>query len=195
MQLAIGLHSPEDPVATILEQIAAGDQTAMERCLDEFGGLVWELARRYLRSDRAEIEDAVQEVFTAVWLAAPRYDPARGSSAAFVATIAHRRLIDYRRRLGKRAQVRMPEDLPGNDGPPGPTQEDLDRLGEEFARLPEDERTALWFVVARGLSHHEIAQATGAPIGTVKTRLRRAVLRVQGAWRAVTEAAGTGRAT
>lgn len=56
---------------------------------------------------------------------------------------------------------------------------DRARLGEEFSRLPEDEQTAVWLSVTRGLSHREIAKATGSPVGTVKTRIRRAMLRLQ----------------
>jgi RNA polymerase sigma-70 factor (ECF subfamily) len=63
-----------------------------------------------------------------------------------------------------------------------PTAEDLERLGDDFAKLPEEERTALWMAISKGLSHREIAAATLVPVGTVKSRLRRAVLRLQEAW-------------
>lgn len=181
-------------VNTILQQLAAGDQTAVGRCLDEYGGLVWELARRYLGTDRSEIEDGVQEVFVSVWLSASRFDPALGSEPSFVATIAHRRLTDYRRRRAARRP--KPDAVPGTilEAPPRPTSEDLSRLGEDFAALPEDERTALWMAVNRGMSHSEIAGATSSPIGTVKTRLRRAVMRLQEAWGVGRPAAAEARA-
>lgn len=160
----------------------------MARCLDEYGGLVWDIACRYLGNDRAEVEDAVQDVFLSVWMSAKRFDPSKGSEPAFVATIAHRRLTDTRRRIvtrktgmdgARRATVagsgaRMLVNMP--------TAEDLERLGEDFARLPEEERTALWMAISKGLSHREIAAATLVPVGTVKSRLRRAVLRLQEAW-------------
>jgi len=171
-------------VPTLLQQIAAGDQAAVARCLDEYGGLVWGLASKYLSgSDRSEIEDAVQEVFVSIWLSAARYDPAKGGEPAFVATITHRRLNDHRRKSMTRRRDRAafieakePSRLTQTTLP---TRQDLEGLGEEFARLPEDERTALWMAVTRGLSHREIANGTNAPIGTVKSRLRRAVLRMQ----------------
>jgi RNA polymerase sigma-70 factor (ECF subfamily) len=168
-------------LSSILQQIAAGDQSAVARCLDEYGGLVWSLASRYLRAERSEIEDAVQEVFVSVWTSASRYDPAKGSEAAFVATIARRRLIDHRRRLASNRTQNDPTEAaalvevrPGHD--------EVERLGRDFGNLPEDERTALWLAVSRGLSHREIATATRSPIGTVKTRLRRAVMRLQELW-------------
>ncbi len=168
---------------TLLQQIAAGDKSAVARCLDEYGGLVWGLASKYLSGqDRSEIEDAVQEVFVSIWLSASRYDPAKGSEPAFIATIAHRRLNDHRRRAISRRKDRttfLESKGRAEATGPGPSRTEAEGLGEEFAKLPEDERTALWMAVARGLSHREIASGTEAPIGTVKSRLRRAVLKLQ----------------
>lgn len=166
-------------MTSILEDIAAGDSTGVARCLDEYGGLVWTLADRYLRGQRQEVEDAVQDVFVNIWLAAPKYDPAKGAEASYIATIAHRRLVDHRRRLmSQRALAQRTPGHPG-DAKPHLADDDRARLGEEFSRLPEDEQTAVWLSVTRGLSHREIAKATGSPIGTVKTRLRRAMIRLQ----------------
>lgn len=176
---------------TLLQQIAAGDQSAVARVLDEYGGLVWNLAARYLGGERSEVEDAVQEVFMSLWMSASRFDPAKGSEPAFVATIAHRRLTDYRRKVGARrglrlaVEARAQEDVraggrPGERG--GPMPDELSKLGSEFASLPPDEQAALWLAVTRGMSHREIAAAMSAPIGTVKSRLRRAVMRLQEAW-------------
>lgn len=168
---------------SILEDIAAGDPTGVARCLDEYGGLVWTLADRYLRGQRQEVEDAVQDVFVNIWLAAPKYDSTKGAEASYIATIAHRRLLDHRRRLmsqralTSRAAARG--DAPSQGAPPRLGEEDGARLGEEFSRLPEDEQTAVWLSVTRGLSHREIATATGSPVGTVKTRIRRAMIRLQ----------------
>jgi len=179
-------------LGTILEDISAGDQSAVARCLDEYGGLVWSLAGRYLRTDRSHVEDAVQEVFVSVWTSAGRFDPTKGSEAAFVATIARRRLIDYRRRL--MTDKSHPSDTldagaapepgtgTGSGASSGSEADEMARLGKDFGELPEEERTALYLALSRGLSHSEIARATRSPIGTVKTRLRRAVLRLQEMW-------------
>lgn len=165
-------------VTTILQQIAAGNAGAVARCLEEYGGLVWTIATRYLGSERAEVEDAVQEVFVTLWRTAGQFDPAKGSEAAFVATVARRRIIDARRR----AVARDPRRFAGRAREVEEAGRELREnaaLGEEFARLPEDERLALWLVVSRGLSHREVAEATAAPVGTVKTRLRRALMRLR----------------
>ncbi|HZW10819.1 MAG TPA: sigma-70 family RNA polymerase sigma factor [Phycisphaerales bacterium] len=168
---------------SILQQIARGDQRAVQRCIDEYGGLVWRLAARYLGDSRSETEDIVQEIFVALWLHAGRFDPARGSEAAFVATIAHRRLTDaQRRRLSRRevaadSAIEPPARLAERS--PGPGRDTAQAAAAEaFDRLPRDERQAVWMVVWGGLSHSQIAAATGSPLGTVKTRLRRALRRM-----------------
>lgn len=176
-------------MTTILERIANGDETAANDCVREYGGLVWRIARRYLDHAESEVEDAVQDVFIEIWLYAKRFDPAKGSEPAFVATLAHRRLIDRqrrilarRRKLDRYAQelsvgVRTSPNAIGADHSPDPGsyREELER---GFCLLPEDERNALWMSVYRGLSHREISEAIEVPIGTVKSRLRRAMIRL-----------------
>jgi RNA polymerase sigma-70 factor (ECF subfamily) len=152
----------------------------VQRCVDEYGGLVWRLATRYLGQSRAETDDAVQEIFVSLWLHAARFDPARGSEAAFVATIAHRRLTDMQRRRISRREVSRAEALEPPALTARTTEHDESRraVAEAFDRLPADERHALWLSVWGGLSHRQIADSTGSAIGTVKTRLRRALRRM-----------------
>lgn len=149
----------------------------MDDCVREYGDLIWRLAVRYLGSSGAETQDAVQEVFIEIWLAAARFDPALGQEASFVATLAHRRLIDHRRRLTARARAtegarRAADRVTSRDALD--LSESPSELAEAFNDLPDAERHALWLVIHGGLSHREIAEATSAPIGTVKSRLRRA---------------------
>jgi RNA polymerase sigma-70 factor (ECF subfamily) len=168
---------------TILQRISAGDQTAVAACLDEYGGLVWRLAMRYLNS-RTEAEDATQEIFVSLWSSAHRFDPAKGSEPAFVATVAHRRLIDMKRSAWVRRSVSI-EKTPEPSGNT-PTQLEAGSWGSEadtaskaFGKLPPDERDALWLAIRGGLTHSQIAAATDLPIGTVKSRLRRGVQRLR----------------
>ncbi len=168
---------------TILERISAGDQNAVGACLDEYGGLVWRLAMRYLGS-RADAEDATQEIFISLWSSAHRFDPAKGSEPAFVATVAHRRLIDMKRAAYVRRTVpaeRVAE-AAQTDGPAGQTfgwGQEAEAATRAMARLPAEERDALWMAVRGGLTHTEIAAATDLPVGTVKSRLRRGVQRLR----------------
>lgn len=86
---------------SILERIAAGEQHAVNECLDRYGNLVWSLARRYLRN-AADAEDAVQDIFIDIWSSAGRYDRNIASEVAFISTIARRRLIDKLRKADRR---------------------------------------------------------------------------------------------
>ncbi len=166
---------------SILERVAAGDERAVTECVDAYGGLVWRLARRYLDRADLEVEDAVQEVFVEIWMVAGRFDPALGSEPGFIATIAHRRLTDVQRRVTSRRR----RQLAAIDGAASATipasvhaSDEVQRAVSTFNGLPDDERRVLWMAVKQGLTHHQISDATDTPIGTVKTRLRRAMGRM-----------------
>lgn len=169
-------------MSTILNRIAAGDTSAVRDSLDEYGDLVWRLAHRRLGGRVADIEDAVQEVFIEVWLKAKAFDPAKGSEAAFVVTVAHRRIIDLQRRgaardrADKHASLEMPASLRPENAP----SDEIDKadLAIEFKKLPSDEASAIWLAIHRGMTHRQISEATGTPVGTIKTRLRRGLARL-----------------
>ncbi|MBX3322386.1 MAG: sigma-70 family RNA polymerase sigma factor [Phycisphaeraceae bacterium] len=163
----------------LLRQISAGDQTAVVACIDEYGGLIWRLAQRYLSQCPGEIEDAVQEVFVDLWTHASRFDPARGSEPAFVAIIAHRKLIDYQRRMKVRFTLPIEDhDAPASLDPAKGRSDDFTKIAQAFDQLPPDERNAIWMSLNRGMSQRQIAQATASPEGTVKSRLRRGLIRL-----------------
>lgn len=170
-------------LSTILQRIAKQDARAVEDCVDEYGGLVYRLARRYLDRATGEIDDAVQEVFFELWRHAGRFDPAKGTEPAFVATIAHRRLTDHQRAhtarrsaplLGTVVDMKATAKLDGIAH-----REEAHRVIEAMGELPEEERRALWLSVVHGLSHTQIAEATETPVGTIKTRLRRGIIRLR----------------
>lgn len=155
----------------------------MQALIDRFGGLVWSLARRFCPTD-SEAEEAVQEIFVDVWQSASRYDPASGAEATFIATIARRRLIDRRRRSDR--QKRLVESV-GRERPDAvDDQTGAVALGDEAARAaaflasvsPEQQRV-LRLSIYQGLSHEEIAQSTGLPLGTVKTHIRRGLIKLR----------------
>lgn len=171
-------------MASRLERIANGDESAVREVIDEYGGLVWRLAKRYLGSVPAEIDDAVQEVFVEIWLAAKRFDPAKGTEAAFIATLAHRRLIDHQRKSLTRHRVQQAsaseakQDQPVSSLRSAVHQQVALEVAERFDELPEQERLALWLAVYRGMTHRQISEVTQTPIGTVKTRLRNGLIRL-----------------
>jgi RNA polymerase sigma-70 factor (ECF subfamily) len=179
----------------LLHRIAAGDSDAVALCLDEYGPMVQALARRYLSGhhggEAPDTEDAVQDIFIEVWRHAARHDPAKGSEASFIATIAHRRLIDRQRKLSSRkGKVLSSEDLGLADGVPHGqataalgriigAAEDVTLAGRAFARLTPDEQDAVWLTICQGISHERVASMLEIPLGTIKTRVRRGLLRLR----------------
>lgn len=168
----------------VLHRVAAGDPAAVQEILDRYGGLVWSLARRY-SANQAEAEDAVQEIFIDLWKSAGRFDEAIASEPTFVAMIARRRLIDRRRHAARRPDVSAPRELNNGQEAPVALTESLE-IGEEARRaeqalgdLKEDQQRVLRLSIFQGLSHQRIAEVTGLPLGTVKTHVRRGLMRLR----------------
>ena len=166
----------------LLARVAQGEQSAVRECLDRYGGLVWSLARRLLHT-HAEAEDAVHEVFIEVWKNAWKYDGSVASETAFVAMLARRRLIDRRRRLDRR---RDKETLPETSAAPASTStfdlsasEESQAAAAAFEELSDEQRRCLRLSVYEGLTHDKIAASTGLPLGTVKTHVRRGLIRIR----------------
>lgn len=172
------------PELPLLTRIASGDESAVRACMERFGGLVWSLARR-MTSTHDEAEDAVQDIFVDVWRSAARYDPKIASETAFVATIARRRLIDRRRRAQRRPEAELlPDSLASGESP---VDEQL-ALGDEaelarveLEKLKPEQQRVLRLSIWDGLSHSEIAEHTGLPLGTVKTHARRGLMQIRDA--------------
>ncbi len=168
--------------ASILHRVAAGDPSAMQACMDRFGGLVWSLARRSA-AGASDADDAVQEIFVDLWKSASRFDPSIATETTFVAMIARRRLIDRGRRRQRRLDTAA---LPDSAQPTAPAEPDVPAKSEEAARAaaalerlrPEQQRV-LQLSIYHGRSHEEISRATGLPLGTVKTHARRGLIRLR----------------
>lgn len=162
----------------ILPRIADGEAGAMDLCIARYGGLVWSIARRYLKESSAA-EDLVQEVFTEIWKKAGAYDPAVASEITYVGLIARRRAIDFLRRHGRQPGF---EPLSAAESLPHPVSEtssvdcDPEAIQTSLAKLPDETRRLFGLFFEDGFTHPEIAERTGLPLGTVKTRLRRGLI-------------------
>jgi len=173
------MHPGHEP--PLLVRAAVGDEAAIRGCVARFGGLVWGLARR-LSPSAADAEDAVQEIFLDLWRHGARYDAARGSEEVFVAMLARRRLLDRRRRAGRR-----PATAPLADAVEPAVPVDLERCAEAglavraMAGLRPEQREILRLAVTEGLTHEEIASRIGMPLGTVKAHARRGLQRIRAA--------------
>ena len=173
--------APSSP-PPLLHAVAAGDPSAVRTCIERWGGLVWSIARRFSPST-TEAEDAVQEIFVDLWRSASRFDPSIASETAFVAMIARRRLLDRRRRSQRRPDT---EPMPESRGAlAGAEHQQMEMCGEAamaqkvLAQLRPEQRSVLIMATYQGLSHEEIASATGMPLGTVKAHARRGLIRVR----------------
>ena len=159
----------------LLRRLADGDSDALGAFYDAYAGLVNGLALRILRNT-TEAEDVVQEVFVQAWRQAARFDPARGSPEAWLCTMARTRALD---RLRRRAARR--ED-PGESAPAPtgrPRTEEALAVRKALEGLSADQRRALELAYYEGLTQSEIARRLEEPLGTIKTRIRTAMIRLR----------------
>ena len=171
----------DDADRAVLGRIAAGEHGAIEILYDRYKSMAYALALR-ITADAALAEDVVQDAFIGAWRNAARYVEGRGSVKTWLLSIVHHRSIDAIRR--RRPTIELPDaELPP---PPALTVPDLwtevagrlDRAAvvAALATLSEVQREALELGYFSGLTQQEIADRTGAPLGTVKSRMRLGLL-------------------
>jgi len=150
----------------------------MEQCIDCYGPLVWSIILRRV-GDRSAAEDLAQEIFTEIWRKADRHNPALSSEAGYIAMIARRRTIDWLRRKQRMPDLvaALPEirEMASEAMNPDPAVDPED-LWQALRHLPEETRQLFSLHFQQGMSQTEIAEKTGLPLGTVKTRLRRGLI-------------------
>jgi RNA polymerase sigma-70 factor (ECF subfamily) len=188
----------------LVRNVAAGSQEALATLYDRHAEAVYVAACR-LTSDRQVAEEVVQETFLALWNRAELFDPNAGSLAAWLHTIARNRTVDRLRAIGRRprlvpvSSIRQGDEadssaleriaaggfvVGGADIGPGP-EGALDALEVRLTirgaldGMPEVERAVILLAYRDNLTQAEIAQRLGWPLGTVKTRTRRALLRLR----------------
>ncbi len=166
----------------VLQEVAKGIERAMDNCIVKYGGLVWSIALRYVK-DRTSAEDVVQETFTDLWKSAKRYDPSIATECTFIGMLARRRAIDFAR---KQSRQPLLEPLPDVETLPYASSEvsaavrcESADVHEALKQLPEETQRIFSLHFDKGMTHPEIADKTGLPLGTVKTRLRRGLIEVR----------------
>lgn len=149
--------------------------------MDTFGGLIWSMARKKGLGQQ-DAEDIVQEVFIDIWKSAKRYDPNQASETAYVAMITRRRLIDRLRREQRRpaTQSMVPEihDFAGEEHQRLENKVEVALAKKALDTLKPRERHVVLLSTMHGMSHGQIADKTGIPLGTVKTYIRRSLMRL-----------------
>jgi RNA polymerase sigma-70 factor (ECF subfamily) len=169
--------------AALMARIVDRDERAVEALYARYSGPVYALAFQVTRADRFA-QDVVQEVFVAIWKDAARFDPAKGSVGPWLFSLARHKAIDLVRReanIRKRtADVDMELEVAPDD-----VDHDAwlnvrrDRVRAAIAQLTETQRTALELAFFGGLTHVEVAERLGIPLGTAKTRIRSALLKLR----------------
>jgi len=178
--------------APLLDRIARGDSDALGALYDRHAPRVLGLTTRIL-SDREEAEDVLQEVFLQVWRAPGRFEASRGSALTWLLVLARSRAIDRLRALRRRGRDRHVEigaaevPAPGDLERDTQTSQEADTVRRVLAGLPADQRRALELAYFEGYTQSEIAALTGAPLGTVKTRLRQGMMKLRDGFRTYSE--------
>lgn len=168
-----------------IHRIAAGDQQAMGRLYDESCGLVYSLALRIL-GDAADAEETTMDVYVQVWRNASTFDPGRGSAASWLLTLARSRAIDRIRSGASRKQREQGLDslhnlASGEIRPDQATAVDQARrmVRTALEELSPEQREVIELAYFGGLSHSELAERLGQPLGTIKTRIRLGMMRLR----------------
>jgi RNA polymerase sigma factor (sigma-70 family) len=165
--------------ADVLQRIRAGDRSAVDDLYDRFRRPAFALARRILADD-ALAEDVLQEVFLSVWRDPAAYDRGRGSVAAWLLAVVHHKAVDAVRReeSQRRRQARAGEDLALAEPVSGRdvdeeawTHQVAEQVRSALKGLSSPQREALTLAYYGGYTQREVAALTGAPLGTVKTRM------------------------
>ena len=167
----------------LVRAVASGSTEALGRLYDRHAGVVYSLARRIL-TRLEDAEEVVQDVFAQVWRDAGRYDAVRATVAGWVVMLARTRAIDRLRARQSRPDQNLPVDPTTTPAAADPSRnpeqvaisaDDARGVRRALEALPEAQQSLVNLAYFEGLTHMEIAERTGVPLGTVKTRLRMAM--------------------
>ena len=173
--------------ARFLQAMARGDKAALARLYDSLGKPLYSLAYRVL-NDASEAQDIVQDVFVQMWNKAATYDTSRGSVFGWAATLTRNRAIDRVRMRKRRAELlaESAPDLqpasPAGDGDSATSlwiQEKAGAVRAALTQLAPDQQKAIELAFFSGLTQQEIAEKLSEPLGTIKARIRRGLLKLR----------------
>ena len=162
--------------AALLGKVEQGDQAAMGLLFDRYSGIVYSVALRVLK-DTGQAEDVMQDIFIQIWKKPGAFISGRGSLGAWLVVVARNRAIDALRRRRPTDSV---EDVVLASSTDLAAEAERNTLMEKVRaymhQLPPEQRKSVEMAYFEGMSHSEIAEKTGDPLGTVKTRIRLALI-------------------
>jgi len=170
--------------AALLSLVQKGDEYAMASLFDRYSKIVYSVALRVLR-DPASAEDVLQEIFMQIWRNPDGFIATRGSLGGWLAVVSRNRSIDALRRKRPTEQVDdMALASPYNLADEAERNSMMEKARSVIHLLPAEQRKTLEMAFFDGLTHAEIAEMTGDPLGTVKTRIRSALTTLRKAFKA-----------
>ena len=175
-------HSHDNDI-DLLKAVAAKNDAALGQLYDRYRLILFGVLMRIL-NNREEAEDVLQEVFLQVWRRAADFDEKRGRPFTWLVTLARSRGIDRLRSLASRERVavagasEMPDEV-SDAAADAIRSERVGAVNSALADLPEDQRKPLVLAYFDGLTQSEIATKLGVPLGTVKTRMRTAMIKLR----------------
>ena len=181
-------EQPHDNDVELLKAVAAKDEAALGQLYDRYRLILFGVLVRILNS-REEAEDVLQEVFLQVWRRASDFDENRGRPFTWLVTLARSRGIDRLRALSSRQRVAAMTGAGANEASESEQVSDAatDAIRSEqrevvnsaLSQLPEEQKRPLMLAYFDGLTQSEIATRLGAPLGTVKTRMRSGMMKLR----------------
>jgi RNA polymerase sigma factor (sigma-70 family) len=175
---AAGKWASDGEVAAVFQR---GRPEALAVVYGRYGALVYTIALRSL-GDAADAEDVAQQVFVSAWRGRDTFDPERGGLAAWLAAITRNKITDvFRSRQREAGALRAAAGREAASGPATPVDQVIDRvvLSDELARLGEPQRLIMTLAFYTDLTHDQIARTLQLPVGTVKSHIRRSLLRLR----------------
>lgn len=177
-------RSREESDLDLMRLVAADDESAVERLYDRFGSLVYRMAYQTMPT-RADAEDVVQEVFVRLWRTAGKYDPKRAALVTWVMLISRRHMVDRLRRTRARVKAGTLEEgwsPPAEQANVGAGMVDREKFAavlEKVEKLPDLQRTVVQRAYLGGQTLKQIGQELNVPIGTIKSALSRALVKLR----------------
>jgi len=173
----------------LMQRVAANEESAAEELYDRFVSLVYRMAFQSMPT-RAEAEDAVQEIFIRLWKTADRYDPQKAALVTWVMLISRRHLVDKLRRTRARIKASSLDEYQPSDGKgdatigsPGGSRMERDEhfaaLMKRIEALPELQKTVVIRAYLGGQTLRQIGEELDTPLGTIKSALSRALVRLR----------------
>ncbi|HEX8007720.1 MAG TPA: ECF RNA polymerase sigma factor SigK [Trebonia sp.] len=174
--------SPRDDLAAQIGLVARGDAAAFDAVFERLGPSVYGIVKRVIR-DPAQSEEVTQEIMLEVWRTAAKFDASRGSATAWVMTMAHRRAVDRVRSVQKETERERriaTEDIPFDEVIEAVESSlERERVRRCLDSLTDVQRESLILAYYRGCTYGQVASLLGVPTGTVKTRMRDALIRMR----------------